>query len=147
MRFRWRAILPACGLLLFAIGTYASVQANRDLNSDKGRYFWWSALRLDSDPLNRHASSRAPISCTDSSEDCEFVEPLGVWIDPGWLSNCFVLSALPAWLAARGIVYGLGQLGVSEITSFFVAMPLLTLAWFYFVGWIFDRWHSRRART
>jgi hypothetical protein len=147
MRFRWRAILPTCGLLLFAIGTYVSVQINREFHNDNGRYFWWSALRLDSDPLSRHSSARTSISCTESPENCEFAEPLAIWIDPGWLSNCFVFSALPAWLAAKGIVRGLGQLGVSEITSFFVAMPLLTLAWFYFAGWIFDRWQSKRARA
>jgi hypothetical protein len=107
--------------------------------------FWWSALRLDSDPLDRHSSSRASISCTDSPEDCGFTEPLGIWSDPGWLSNFFVLSALAAFVATKGIVRGLGRLGVNEILSFFVLMPLLTLAWFYFVGWIFDRWHSKRA--
>jgi len=63
------------------------------------------------------------------------------------LAKCFVLTTLPAWLASVAIVYRLARLGVSELTSFFVSMPLLTLVWFYFVGWSFDRWQSKRVRT
>ncbi len=147
MKFRWRGFVPICGILLFGLGTYASIRMNEDIHNGAGRYFWWSALRLDSDPLNRHPSSRTSYSCNDSTENCGSLEPLGLWIDPGWVSKCFVLSALPAWLATIGIVRGLAQLGVSEITSFFVSMPLLTLAWFYSVGWMLDRWHGKRART
>jgi hypothetical protein len=147
MKFRWRAILPICGLLLFAIGTYASMRMNQDFHNGTRRYFWWSALRLDSDPLNKHSSSRDSTSCTDITENCGSLEPMAIWIDPGWLSKCFVLSTLPAFLASMGIVRGLARLGVSEIPSFFVSMPLLTLAWCYFVGRVFDRWRSKRART
>jgi hypothetical protein len=55
--------------------------------------------------------------------------------------------ALPAFLGTAGIVSGLARLDVSEITSFFVSMPFLTVAWFYFIGWMFDRWHGKRERT
>jgi hypothetical protein len=74
------------------------------------------------------------------------MEPMEIWIDPGWLSKTFTLSVLPAFLAAVGIVRGLARLGVSEITSFFVLMPSLTSIWFYLAGWGFDRWSSKRAR-
>jgi hypothetical protein len=45
-----------------------------------------------------------------------------------------MLTALPAFLATTGIVDGLARLGVSEITSFFVSIPFLTVTWFYFGG-------------
>lgn len=147
MRFHWRAILPLCGLLLFGMGTYASLRTNRDFHNGAGRYFWWSALRLDSDPLNKRPSSRTSIPCPDGTETCLPGNALATWVDPGWLSWSFVLSVLPAFLAMKGIVRGLGHFGVSEVTSFFVTMPLLTVAWFYFVGWELDRWHSERVRT
>jgi hypothetical protein len=74
-------------------------------------------------------------------------EPLVVWVDPGWLAKCFVLTDLPAFLATEGIVRGLARAGVSEITSFVVSMPLLTMAWFSSMGWLLDRQHSKGRRT
>jgi len=147
MRFRWRVVLPSCGLLLFAIVTYQSTLANRGFHSRPGRYFWWSAIRLDSDPLNRHSAARTAIACPDKVENCMPLEPIEIWIDPGWLTKCFMLLALPALLAAEGIVRGMARLGVSEIISFFVSMPPLIVAWLCSVGWVLDRWRSNRART
>jgi hypothetical protein len=37
------------------------------------------------------------------------------------------------------IVSSLGRLGISEILSFMIAMPLLIVAWYYFMGWMIDR--------
>jgi hypothetical protein len=142
MRIRSRLVLPACGLVLFAILTYQSMVENRAFHSS--RYFWWSAIRLDSDPLNRHSAARAAIACPDKVENCMPFEPMQIWINPGWLTRSFMLLALPAFLATAGIVGGLARLGVSEIMSFFVSMPFLTVAWFYFAGWAFDRWHRKR---
>jgi hypothetical protein len=75
------------------------------------------------------------------------VDPVGILVDPGLLAKCFALSTLPAWLTTIGIVRGLARLGVSEVTSFFVSMPLLTVIWCYFVGWALDRWKIKRVRT
>jgi hypothetical protein len=62
-----------------------------------------------------------------------------------------MLSALPAFVVGTAVVRGLASLGVSEVWSFTIVMPLLILAWFYFIGWLIDRWvHKRsqpRART
>ena len=41
-----------------------------------------------------------------------------------------MLSALPAFVVGTAVVRGLG---VSEVWSFAIVMPLLILAWFYFV--------------
>jgi hypothetical protein len=115
------------------------MRVNRDFRDGTGRYFYWSALRLDSDPLNRRPAPRTSVGCPDGAEDCLPVEPIWTWVEPGWMAKCFVLAALPAILIAKGTVAGLAQFGVSEITSFFVSMPILTLAWFYLVGSAFDR--------
>jgi hypothetical protein len=143
MRIRWRAALPLCGLALFAFGTYASYGPGR-ISDRTSRYFWWSSLRLDSDPLNRHSKSVTAVPCKDSIENCMTTDPIYVLVDPGWLAKCLILSAAPAFLAGAGIVYGLARFGVSEVTSFMVSMPLLILTWFYFVGWLLDRWSRKR---
>jgi hypothetical protein len=52
--------------------------------------------------------------------------------------------ALPAFLVGTGVVHGLARLGVSEVISFMVSMPLLIFAWFYLVGWLVDRRLRRR---
>jgi hypothetical protein len=49
-----------------------------------------------------------------------------------------MLSALPAFVISAGIVGILARFGISEVTAFFVSMPLLIFAWFYLVGWLFD---------
>jgi len=51
-----------------------------------------------------------------------------------------MLSALPAFVVGRAVVSGLARLGVSEVWSFAILMPVLVVAWFYFVGWLIDRW-------
>ena len=141
------AILPICGVLLFATGTYESIRANRSFHDGTGRYFWWSAVRLDSDPLNRHSSHHDPIACPDNAEGCLPVDLVNILMEPGWMAKCFMLSALPAFLGTKEIVHALARLGVSEVTSFFISMPLLTLGWFYCVGWGLDRWKLSRSRT
>jgi hypothetical protein len=147
MKFRWRVLLPLYGLLLFGVGTYASMRVNQEFHNGAGRYFWWSALRLDSDPLNKHPLTPTSISCPDRTGTCLSVDPVGTWVDPGLLAKCFMLSTLPAWLATKGIVRGFARLGVSEITSFFVSMPLLSVAWCYFVGWALDHRKIKCVRT
>ena len=143
MRIRWRVALPLFGLMLFAFGTYASFGPGR-IPDRTGRYFWWSSLRLDSDPLNRHFRSVTGAPCKDSTENCLATDPIYVWVDPGWLAKCLILSALPAFLVGAGIVRSLARVGVSEVTSFMISMPLLIFAWFYFVGWLLDRWRQKR---
>jgi hypothetical protein len=55
-----------------------------------------------------------------------------------------MLSAFPAFVFGGVIVRSLGRLGISEVSSFMVLMPLLISAWFYFVGWLVDRWRFKR---
>jgi hypothetical protein len=132
------------GLTLFAVLSYSSLRWNIQVYKVPSRYFWWSSIRLDSDPLNKH--SKAPISCKQGAENCTDWEPEYIWIDPGWIHNALELLALPAFVAGLVIVKALGRLGVSQVLSFMISMPLLIFGWFYFVGWLFDRRRRQRFR-
>jgi hypothetical protein len=143
---RWRIALPCIGLSLFIALTHGSLRMNREIQRSPSRYFWWTSIRLDSDPLNRHPkSTTAP--CKNGQENCVNWElrPI-VWVDPSWTAKFLMLSALPAFLVGAAVVGGLAGLGVSEVWSFAIEMPLLILAWFCFVGWLIDRWVHKRSR-
>jgi hypothetical protein len=67
-----------------------------------------------------------------------------MWVEPGWLVKCLVLSALPAFLLEAVILNVLGPLGINQVWSFMISMPILIFAWFYFVSWLVDRWIFQR---
>jgi hypothetical protein len=144
MRKRWRLILPIVGLILFAAETRHSVQTNREGRSPSNRYFWWSSIPLDSDPKNRHP--QAPTPCRTGEKNCTTWELPYMWVDPGWLSKWLMLSAMPAFVVEAAILVGLSRLGINEIWGFMISMPLLIFAWYYFVGWLIDRWIFRLSR-
>ena len=54
------------------------------------------------------------------------------------------MFALPAFAISVLIVSGLGHLGINEIWSFLISLPLLIFAWLYFVGRLIDRWILQR---
>jgi len=143
MRMRWRLALPVLGLVLFGGVTRNSFHVNREIHRTPNRYFWWSSMRLDSDPLNRHPLATEP--CKDGEEKCVDWTPVSIWVEPGWLAELLVPSAFPAFVFGAVVVHGLGRLGISEVSSFMVVMPLLISAWFYFVGWLVDRWRFKRS--
>ena len=139
---RWRLVLPIIGLSLFAVFTYHSVRMNRETQPAPSRYFWWESLRLDSDPLNKHP--KGATRCKNGEENCVTWE--NMWVDPGWLAEFLMLSALPAFIVGGFAVRGLARLGVSEVSSFMFLMPALIFAWYYFVGWLLDRWRYKHLR-
>lgn len=144
VRMRWRAILCLWGLILFGLLTYGSFRVNPDLRQlhQHGRYFWWGSVRLDTDPLNEHPVFRQPCA-PDTEQTCGF-DPQYIWVSPGWGERAFTLTALPAVLLTGAVVHGLDRFGVSELLSFIITMPCLTVAWFYAVGWFLDRWQYKR---
>src|SRR5260370_24968458 len=135
---RWRLALSILGLILFGAGSCDSFR----FQPTHSRYFWWSSIRLDSDPLNKHPQTPTP--CKPETEDCAYFDPQNMWVDPGWLAKLLVLSGFPAFLAGAAVVGGLGRLGINQITSFMVSMPLLIFGWYYLLGWLIDR---RRFRS
>jgi hypothetical protein len=148
MTLRWRLIFPLIGLSLFAVETYHSVEMNRQLHGATGRFFWWSSIRLNSDPLNRLPHVSTPAGCQPRSENCPSWDPQSIWIDPGLLVKLLMLSALPAFLLGGLAMGGLARLGVSEVFSFLSLVPALMFAWYYFLGWLVDRLRYRyKARS
>jgi hypothetical protein len=101
---------------------------------------------LDSDPLNRHHQS----PCAKSPEPCvdwDLSDADG-WgrVHAGLLEKVLVVFALPAFLMGSVVVFGLGRIGVSEVTSFMFSMPLLICVWFYCIGLLVDRRAYKRSR-
>jgi hypothetical protein len=143
MRIRWRLALPTVGLMLFAVVGYGSFHTQRTRHPGPKRYFWWSSIRLDTDPLNRRFKPETP--CQE--EGCiDLGDPIYLTVHPGWPSKLLMLSAFPAFFAGIGLERILGRMGISEVTSFMVSMPLLLFAWYYFLGWLIDRRKSKRSK-
>lgn len=143
---RWRIVLPAVGSLLFAGVSFESLR-NREYQKDPGRYFWWSSIRLDSDPLNRHPLPHVATPCKDAAGDCVVWDPVSLWVDSGLLPKTLILSAIPAFFAGMLFVRALGHHGVSEVSSFMAWTPVLLVAWYYAVGWLIDRWLYKRRQN
>jgi hypothetical protein len=137
MKVCCRVILPILGLILFSAESFHSLQMNRRLRVSPQRYYYWSSLPLDSYPLSRHPSQTSPSNGW---------QVRSVWIDPGYVTQALMLSALPAFAFGALIVSALAHLGVSEVLSFTFAMPLLIFGWFYFVGGYIDQWIRKRSR-
>ena len=143
MRKRWSIVLPLCGLALFLLGTYGSFRFRREaFGNSPTRYFYWSSIRLDSDPLNKHHYPYF-LPCKRGEENC--FQPQTISVEPGSVHILFKVVALPAFIVGIAITRGLARLGVSEVATFLVSMPLLILAWFCFIGSLIDRWRRKLA--
>jgi hypothetical protein len=136
MRNRWRMILPVVGLMLFGAVSYHSFRVKREVQRQPSKYFWWSAIRLDSDPLNKRDQVGRP--CGGTGKGCW--ELRDTWVDPGLLDNFLLLSAFPAFFVGGFAVRSLGGLGVDEVSSFMFLMPVLIAIWYYLIGSLLDRW-------
>lgn len=133
-------------MILFGLLTYGSMRVNRGLHrlNHQGRYYWWGSVRLDSNPLNKQPMHPAVNPCAQDEQICGF-NPESIWVTPGLMEWAFTLSSLPTYLLCMAVVRGFAHFGVSELLSFMITMPLLTLAWFYAAGWLFDRWRYKRS--
>jgi hypothetical protein len=133
MTRRWSLILPILGLILFGAETVRSIRDRQDQARQQVslKYFYWSFLSLDSDPLNRNLKEPSGLGGWKLQS---------VWIDPGYMTQALMVSAFPAFIVGIRVVKALGHFGLSEVLSFFIAMPLLIFTWFYCVGWRIDAW-------
>jgi hypothetical protein len=144
MWMRWRLVLPVVGLILFGMESYSSYRFNQQLGTPPRKYYWWSSIRLDTDPLNKNPKVSTP---RKSGEEDGGWDPVFLWIDQGYLPKTLMLSALPAF-ALGGITVGvLAHVGINEVWSFMLLMPVFLFGWFYFVGWPVDRWLRKRRRA
>jgi hypothetical protein len=41
----------------------------------------------------------------------------------------------------------LSNLGIDEVLTFMVSMPILIFAWYYLVGWLIDRLSHKRQQA
>ena len=145
MRRFWRVVLPIVGLLLFSLVSWHDFRVNREIHQHlPNKYFMWSAIRLDTDPANRGNWDVG--KCKDSDENCVRWDLKDTWVDPGLLDGFLLLTAFPAFVLGRLIVGFLGTMGINQLTSFMLLMPVLLLIWFYFVGRVLDGWIQRRSK-
>ena len=142
MRKRWRVVLPVIGIILFSGVSYHSFRLNRHIERAPSRYFWWSSIRLDSDPSDRRDLGAIP--CKDGKENCWELRTM--WVEPSLLEQFLMLSALPAFTVGGFAVRSLGRMGINQVSSFMFLMPVLICAWYYLIGWLLDSWISRRSR-
>src|SRR5260370_41782616 len=104
MQLRWSVILPMVGLILFAAVSYRSMPVNHHEQEAPRKYYWWSSLRLDSDPLNENPQLAAP--CATEKQNCSNGEFPNIKIVPSWLDRLFFTSGQSAVLGgvALGVV-------------------------------------------
>jgi hypothetical protein len=145
MRKRWMVILPLCGLVLFLLVTYHAFRQRGEFHRNHNdRYFYWSMIRLDTDPLNRYGRGRVPSPCASAEKDCMEWEPEIRYINPGFLVRFLILSALPSFLLESLIIHLMARLGVNELPVFLITTPIFICAWYCALGLAVDRWLFRR---
>jgi hypothetical protein len=144
MRVRLKIALPIIGLVLFGAESYHSYRSQREIERTSSSYFWWSEIRLDSDPTKTPNLGATP--CKDSQENCASWEFRDRWICPGLATQFLMASALPAFIIGGLAVSGLGKLGVSKVLTFMLVMPIVICAWYFLIGWLLDRWIRRRLK-
>src|SRR5258708_12368138 len=110
MQLRWSAILALIGLFLFTAVAYRSMPANHHEREAPRRYYWWSSLRLDSDPLDRNPAPAKP--CPEGIANCSNGETPNVKIAPGWLEKFLVVSPFPPFLPAFPVLPCLTKPGI-----------------------------------
>ena len=96
MRVHLKIALPIIGLALFGAESYHSFRVQREIERTANRYFWWSAIRLDSDPGNK--PKQGTTSCKDAQENCGTWELRDRWVDPGLGAQFLMASALLAFI-------------------------------------------------
>jgi|SRR5580704_10421841 hypothetical protein len=137
MRMRWKLVLPVVGFILFVGVTYQS-QKSHDVVS---RYFWWSSIPLDSEPLNKSRSA-----CKHGIENCPVWGPEEIYVTTGLLPRVLMLSATPAFFLGSLVIEEFARRGISEVPTFMVSMPLLIAGWFYLLGSFIDKLVSKMRR-
>ncbi|HUO61796.1 MAG TPA: hypothetical protein VMU24_14095, partial [Candidatus Acidoferrales bacterium] len=60
------------------------------------RYYYWSAIRLDSRPAQSKSGIIKP--CPDDPNCIQWDDPEAIWVDPSPAANLYMWSNLPALL-------------------------------------------------
>jgi hypothetical protein len=72
--------------------------------------------------------------CEGREENCASWDAPYILVDPGIVTKTLMAFAMPAFLLSAVIVGGLGRLGINQIWSFLISMPLLISVWFYWMA-------------
>jgi hypothetical protein len=144
MRVRWKLVLPILAIIAFGVESVASFRVNQHLATTRGKYYWWSSIRLDTDPLNKHPEAHA--WCKPGQENCQ-EQFTFVWIDSSYATRLLEVLALPAFALGGVLVGGLAKFGINEVWSFMALVPFLVVTWFYLVGWLVERCLAKFGRT
>ena len=141
---RWSVILPIYGLTLFTVITVHSIRAAPEHSSSLVKdYYWWGTTRLDPDPLNKHPHGTAIVPRA-SAQACLGWYPAELWDESGIVDKALLITAIPPFVAEAPLLIASAKLGINQIPIFFVTMPILLFAWFYFLGWALDRLRYKR---
>jgi hypothetical protein len=145
MRIRWQVALPIFGLFLFALQTYGSFQLHRQFRVVSDRYFYWSAIRLDS----RSGQSDHQRSGTYQSDSHD--EQAGLrewdWANSSPIGRALMVIAAPAFAICGILVSALAQIGISEVPTFMILLPTLQCVWLYFVGLLIQKLLHRKRKA
>jgi hypothetical protein len=144
MRINRKFILPVIGLLLFALGSWQMIRFNRTVTRGS-KYFYWSSIRLDSDPRNRNPAHNSVSDCADTPNCVQFDLPF-LSLESGLVAQVFMISAFPAFLIGKAIARAMARAGVSEVTTFMIVMPVLIFAWYCLVARAFSSLLHRGRR-
>lgn len=131
------------GLILFATVSYQSYRDSTTANRGGPVRYFWANLPLDSDPPKPHSEaangdqSKGSVGWDATMID-RYDRPPSLWI------RAFVLSVLPAFAISIAVTRGLGNLGVNEVATFLITMPIISAAWLYFLGRLLDRQMLKR---
>jgi hypothetical protein len=97
---------------------------------------------LDSKPLDKAVAFEGQKPVTQCGFEEQAFDRFGLRPSVRLLA----VTAFPAFIASLACVNILGRLGINEIPLFIGSAPVLIFAWYYFLGWGFERWYSRRKR-
>jgi hypothetical protein len=143
MRERLKLILPLIGLIVFGGVTYYSVE-RRQYEKAHGQYFWWASIPLDTRQPKFDAN--VPTPCKAEESDCVTWDPVILHRSPGLMAAMLMITAFPAFVIGMPIVRSLGRLGINEMVTFMILMPVLIAGWYYGLAWLDERWISKRSR-
>ncbi len=124
--------------------TAQAYRLNAELrHPETARLLWWGGIPLDRQPPNtHHKSDVTPGEPAWDAASVDYFAP-----PPSALVRAFGFVALPAFLIGMAITGALGTYGVNEAATFLIVMPLLVVAWFYFLGWLIERRRRKRSAS
>jgi hypothetical protein len=138
-------VLPIFGLFLFALQTYGSFRLHHQFRVVSDRYFYWSAIRLDSRP-GQSDHQRSGTYQSDSHDQQAGLRAWD-WANSSRIGRALMVIAAPAFAICGILVSALAQIGISEVPTFVILLPTLQCVWLYFVGLLIQKLLHRKRKA